>query len=104
MRSPHNVVHSSISVNYCVSFSSSIASEGNNPMLCVVSVEGGPGTLKTVHDSLDAGTPVVLVAGSGRVTDVLAFAVRHTRPALPALTLGKIECVTLTFNYFSKSL
>ena len=57
-------------------------------MLCVVSVEGGPGTLETVRDSLRAGTPVVLVAGFGRVTDLLAFAVRRTRDALPALPLG----------------
>ena len=61
---------------------------GPESMLCVVSVEGGPGTLETVRDSLRAGTPVVLVAGFGRVTDLLAFAVRRTRAALPALPLG----------------
>ena len=56
--------------------------DDTEPKLCLVSVEGGPGTLETVRDSLRAGTPVVLVDGSGRATNILAFAVRHTRPPL----------------------
>lgn len=50
-------------------------------MLCVVSVEGGPGTLQTIRDSLRAGTPVVLVDGFGRVTDLLAWALHYSSPA-----------------------
>lgn len=34
-------------------------------MLCLVSVEGGPGTLQTILDSLRNSTPVVLVDGFG---------------------------------------
>ena len=47
-------------------------------MLCVVSVEGGPGTLQTIRDSLRNGTPVVLVDGFGRVTDILVWALHYS--------------------------
>ena len=57
-------------------------------MQCVVSVEGGPGTLETVRNSLRRQTPVVLAAGFGRVTDLLAFAVLHTDTDLPASPLS----------------
>lgn len=55
-------------------------------MLLVVSVEGGPGTLQTILDSLRHSTPVVLVVGFGRVTDALAFALeRSDAPTAVAL-------------------
>ncbi|XP_041056739.1 transient receptor potential cation channel subfamily M member 2 isoform X2 [Carcharodon carcharias] len=43
------------------------------PIVCVV-LEGGPGTLNTIHSAMDNGTPCVIVEGSGRVADVLANA------------------------------
>lgn len=46
-------------------------------MLLVLSLEGGKGTLKTIRDSLKNGTPVVLVTGFGRATDLLAFAFQN---------------------------
>ncbi|KAI0235842.1 Transient receptor potential cation channel subfamily M member 2 [Lamellibrachia satsuma] len=50
------------------------ANDGDKiPTVCVV-LQGGPGTLKTVHSSINAGTPVVIVEGSGRAADVLAHA------------------------------
>ncbi|KAM9254380.1 transient receptor potential cation channel subfamily M member 2 isoform 1-T1 [Dugong dugon] len=41
------------------------------PIVCVV-LEGGPGTLNTIYNAITSGTPCVIVAGSGRVADVIA--------------------------------
>ncbi|XP_023594837.1 transient receptor potential cation channel subfamily M member 2 isoform X2 [Trichechus manatus latirostris] len=41
------------------------------PIVCVV-LEGGPGTLNTIYNAITNGTPCVIVAGSGRVADVIA--------------------------------
>ena len=41
------------------------------PMVLVV-VEGGPGTIKTVSETIKGGCPVVLVQGSGGAADVIA--------------------------------
>lgn len=47
-------------------------------MLLVLSIAGGKGTLETIRDSLNNGTPVVLVTGFGRATDLLEFAIQNT--------------------------
>ncbi|XP_077993111.1 transient receptor potential cation channel subfamily M member-like 2 [Glandiceps talaboti] len=44
------------------------------PVVCVV-LEGGPGTIQTVWSAITNGTPSVVVAGSGRAADLLAWAV-----------------------------
>ncbi|XP_075399456.1 transient receptor potential cation channel subfamily M member 2 isoform X2 [Tenrec ecaudatus] len=41
------------------------------PIVCVV-LEGGPGTLNTIYNAIANSTPCVIVAGSGRVADVIA--------------------------------
>ncbi|XP_004696953.1 transient receptor potential cation channel subfamily M member 2 [Echinops telfairi] len=41
------------------------------PIVCVV-LEGGPGTLNTIYNAITKNTPCVIVAGSGRVADVIA--------------------------------
>ncbi|XP_066433176.1 transient receptor potential cation channel subfamily M member 2 [Eleutherodactylus coqui] len=41
------------------------------PIVCVV-LEGGPGTLDTIHNAISNNTPCVIVEGSGRVADVIA--------------------------------
>ncbi|XP_006898486.1 PREDICTED: transient receptor potential cation channel subfamily M member 2 [Elephantulus edwardii] len=41
------------------------------PIVCVV-LEGGPGTLNTIYNAITNGTPCVIMAGSGRVADVIA--------------------------------
>ncbi|XP_068119761.1 transient receptor potential cation channel subfamily M member 2 [Hyperolius riggenbachi] len=41
------------------------------PIVCVV-LEGGPGTLDTIYNSMCNNTPCVIVEGSGRVADVIA--------------------------------
>ena len=43
------------------------------PVVCVV-VEGGPNTIATVYEAVMNGTPAVIVGGSGRAADILAFA------------------------------
>ena len=49
--------------------------------MCVcVAVDGGSGTLKTIMDLIKKDTPAVLVEGMGRVTDLLAFAYKNSRP------------------------
>ena len=45
------------------------------PIVCVM-VEGGPGTIDTVRHALLNGTPCVIIDGSGRGADVLAYAVK----------------------------
>ncbi|XP_075245141.1 transient receptor potential cation channel subfamily M member-like 2 isoform X2 [Convolutriloba macropyga] len=42
------------------------------PIVCVM-VEGGPGTLNTAVEALKNETPVVIVEGSGRCADAIAF-------------------------------
>ncbi|CAI9735207.1 transient receptor potential cation channel subfamily M member-like 2 isoform X4 [Octopus vulgaris] len=51
--------------------------QGNNTVkipAVVVMVEGGPGTLKSVCDSISRNIPVVIVKGSGRAADIMAYA------------------------------
>ena len=45
------------------------------PIVCVV-VEGGAGTVKTVWNALKNNTPCVVINGTGRAADLLAFAVK----------------------------
>lgn len=54
-------------------FISDIESDGIKIPVVLVVVEGGPGTIKTVQKSLEKGTPVVIVKGSGRAADFLAY-------------------------------
>ncbi|KAM3607705.1 uncharacterized protein V6R79_012295 [Siganus canaliculatus] len=41
------------------------------PVVCVV-LDGGPGTLNTIFNSMLNGTPCVILEGSGRIADVIA--------------------------------
>ncbi|XP_063806758.1 transient receptor potential cation channel subfamily M member 2-like [Pseudophryne corroboree] len=41
------------------------------PIVCVV-LEGGPGTLETIYNSMRNNTPCVIVKGSGRISNVIA--------------------------------
>lgn len=55
-------------------------SEGESlPAVCV-SLEGGIGTLKTLRDEVLSHVPVVLVAESGRMTDLLVTAFIYSAP------------------------
>ncbi|CAD5122711.1 DgyrCDS11118 [Dimorphilus gyrociliatus] len=44
----------------------------NIPIICI-SIGGGPGTLSTIVNSLKKNTPVILVKGSSRVTQLLIY-------------------------------
>lgn len=46
-------------------------------------VEGGPGTLTTAEQAIYEGTPVVVMEGSGRAADVLAYAWRFLHDRNP---------------------
>ena len=50
----------------------------------VLVVEGGPGTLSTVKHAIKARTPVLILEGSGRCADVLAYAWRFLHDASPS--------------------
>ncbi|XP_072021692.1 transient receptor potential cation channel subfamily M member-like 2 [Amphiura filiformis] len=43
------------------------------PVVCIL-VEGGPNSIKQSCEAVEKGTPVVVVANSGRASDVLAYA------------------------------
>ncbi|XP_071482950.1 transient receptor potential cation channel subfamily M member 2-like, partial [Diadema antillarum] len=58
------------------------------PVVCVV-VEGGPNTIQTAYEAIMNGTPAVVVAGSGRAADILAYAFQHTREIKMQDTGGK---------------
>lgn len=48
------------------------------PIVLLV-LEGGPGTLETVHQSIQNNTPSVIVKGSGRAADILAYAYQNAK-------------------------
>ncbi|KAJ8036475.1 Transient receptor potential cation channel subfamily M member 3 [Holothuria leucospilota] len=50
----------------------------NVPSVCVV-VEGGPNTVQTVYEAIKNGTPCLIIAGSGRAADILAYAFKKAR-------------------------
>ncbi|XP_078514877.1 transient receptor potential cation channel subfamily M member 2-like isoform X2 [Lissotriton helveticus] len=69
------------------------------PIVCVV-LEGGPGTLDTIHNSMINNTPCVIVEGSGRVADVIAqVADMNPSKITVALITEKLHSLfTDTFN------
>jgi len=61
--------------------------------VCLV-VEGGPVTLKIVEEAIESNTPVVVIEGSGRMADVIAYAWRYlndTSPESRYLTLSGLR-------------
>ncbi|XP_010218670.1 PREDICTED: transient receptor potential cation channel subfamily M member 2 isoform X1 [Tinamus guttatus] len=74
------------------------------PIVCVV-LEGGPGTLDTIYNAINNGTPCVIVEGSGRVADVIA--------QVASLPVSKITIALIqkklsmlfhdTYEYFTES-
>ncbi|CAI9735208.1 transient receptor potential cation channel subfamily M member-like 2 [Octopus vulgaris] len=70
------------------------ATEVKIPAVAVM-VGGGPGTLKSVYDSISRNIPVVIVKGSGRAADVLADAyqtvLENVNENSKDITDGKLE-------------
>ena len=50
------------------------------PVVMLV-LEGGPGTVKTMKEAIEKEIPAVVIDGSGRAADVVAFAYKHTTPS-----------------------
>ncbi|XP_072021882.1 transient receptor potential cation channel subfamily M member-like 2 [Amphiura filiformis] len=48
------------------------------PVVCVI-LEGGPSTLRKAHAAITHGTPIVVVADSGRIADVLSLAIKQSK-------------------------
>ena len=44
----------------------------------ILCLEGGPNTIKTMAEAIKKGVPAVVIDGSGRAADVVAFAFKHT--------------------------
>ena len=47
--------------------------------VCLLVLEGGPGTLETVHSAIASNTPTVSIKGSGKCADIIAFAYQNAR-------------------------
>nr|KAI8744050.1 transient receptor potential cation channel subfamily M member 2-like [Biomphalaria glabrata] len=47
--------------------------------VCLLVLEGGPGTLETVYSALKSTTPTVVIKGSGKTADILAYAYQNTK-------------------------
>ncbi|XP_042192415.1 transient receptor potential cation channel subfamily M member 2 isoform X2 [Callorhinchus milii] len=72
------------------------------PIICVV-LEGGEGTLNTIHSAMMNGMPCVIVEGSGRAADVLA-SVANLPVSQITISLMQKQLRTFfseTFNTFS---
>ncbi|XP_041372305.1 transient receptor potential cation channel subfamily M member-like 2 [Gigantopelta aegis] len=47
--------------------------------VCMLVLEGGPGTLETCSSAVAKGTPAVIIKGSGRAADILAYAYQNSK-------------------------
>ncbi|XP_067687429.1 transient receptor potential cation channel subfamily M member-like 2 [Haliotis asinina] len=50
---------------------------GSGVPVVLLVLEGGPGTLETCKSAIQNNTPAVIIKGSGRAADILAFAYQH---------------------------
>ncbi|KAM8975634.1 transient receptor potential cation channel subfamily M member 2-like [Pelodytes ibericus] len=69
------------------------------PIVCVV-VEGGPGTLDTIYNSMCNNTPCVIVEGSGRVATIISQ-VANLSPSKITISLIKEKLQTLFLDTYS---
>ncbi len=54
-------------------------SSGVHVPVVLLMLEGGENTLATAAEAIDRNTPVVVIAGSGRCADLIAYAYRVTK-------------------------
>ncbi|XP_013398789.1 transient receptor potential cation channel subfamily M member 2 [Lingula anatina] len=77
------------------------------PIVLVV-VEGGPGTIHTVHSAIMNGTPAVIVDGSGRAADIFAFAYKFSRevviPVVDQTGAKKSKTITVIDEFTDKKI
>lgn len=64
-----------------------------NVPVCLLVVNGGKGTLQNVHEAVKQGIPTVIIKGSGKMADILAFAYENTRRRKMGL-LGEVSMET----------
>lgn len=65
----------------------------NAPVITIV-IQGGPGTLKTALSAVLAGTPIVVIDGSGQAADILAYAwnfLHSSRAKCASYTIDALE-------------
>ncbi|NXA55395.1 TRPM2 protein, partial [Nothocercus julius] len=74
------------------------------PIVCVV-LEGGPGTLDTIYNAINNGTPCVIVEGSGRVADVIAQVASLPVSKITIALIQKKLSILFhdTYEYFTES-
>ncbi|XP_008402157.1 transient receptor potential cation channel subfamily M member 2-like isoform X2 [Poecilia reticulata] len=65
-------------------------------VVCVV-LDGGGGTLKTIYNAIEKGTPCVILQGSGRIADVIAQV-----SGLPTNSITTTLIKELTKKYFGE--
>ena len=66
----------------CAISADCVCAAGVNVPTVLIVVEGGINTLKTVQQSISRNIPVVIIDGSGRAADFIAFAFRITKNPL----------------------
>eukprot|EP00045_Choanoeca_perplexa_P004986 m.42265 g.42265 ORF g.42265 m.42265 type:complete len:1442 (+) comp12868_c0_seq3:49-4374(+) len=66
------------------------------PVACVsICIQGGPGTIDTVLAAVEGGTPVIIVNGSGKAANLIAYAYTMThQPHNPDYSRGGLERLT----------
>ncbi|XP_059152108.1 transient receptor potential cation channel subfamily M member-like 2 isoform X2 [Physella acuta] len=47
--------------------------------VCLLVLEGGPGTLETVNSAISSNTPTIIIKGSGKTADILAYAYQNSK-------------------------
>ncbi|KAL8572120.1 hypothetical protein ACOMHN_052917 [Nucella lapillus] len=65
--------------------------------VCLLVLEGGHGTLEQVKDGLHNNTPTILIKGSGKCADVLAYAVQNVKRTQKKDKQGK-PCMDLKLS------
>lgn len=60
-------------IEFRAAFESAVSRRDDVPIVTIV-VQGGPGTLGTCLNSVKNDTPLVVVEGTGRAADVIAYA------------------------------
>jgi len=77
----------------------------NIPVVCVI-VEGGTNTIRTVVEYITEEPPVsvVVIDGSGRAADLIAFTYRHTQPDGYLTFINSIKRLSSTFFLFKRTM
>ncbi|KAL8563213.1 hypothetical protein ACOMHN_053960 [Nucella lapillus] len=64
--------------------------------VCLLVLEGGPGTLETVMKSIEKKTPAIVIKGSGKCADLLAYAAQNATEVKVPSTDRHGNAITVT--------